>query len=378
MKSDPSLIFHHLAAALVPADAVGNCALLMHETVRDLGHESFLYAPIRGGGFAKSARPLAQLASRAGEGDVFVYHHSTGSDAADVFLGGGDVRRVLVYHNITPPMLLDRGGQSFAASARGLAQLPALVRAAEMSIVFSDFSAQDLRHAGGATSIKVIPMPLSDAWCNTLQATATKRNKREALAGEQIRLLHVGRVVPSKRLEIAVRAAEWLARDEGNSPVTLTLVGDRSADSDYVEQLMAYARDHPSVRLRLPGLLSPEALAEEFSTADVYLCPSAHEGFCVPLVECMFAELPVVAAASGAIPETLAESGIVLQDHAPEQFTEAASRLLDDGTLREKLRTIQRQVRARYTIQAFKQEWAEIIAVLPAQNNNARNSQSHE
>ena len=98
----------------------------------------------------------------------------------------------------------------------------------------------------------------------------------------------------------------------------------------------------------------------------------------MPLVECMFAELPVVAAASGAIPETLAGSGIVLEDHSPEQFAEAARRLLDDGSLREKLRTIQRQVRARYTIQAFKQEWAEIIAVLPAQNNNARNSQSHE
>ena len=85
MISGPPLAFHHLAAALVPADAVGNCAVLMHDIVRCLGQESFLYAPLRAGEFAKSARPLSQLESRSALGDVLVYHHSTGSDAAEVF-----------------------------------------------------------------------------------------------------------------------------------------------------------------------------------------------------------------------------------------------------------------------------------------------------
>ena len=362
MKTKPPIAFHHLAAALVPADAVGNCAVMMDEIVQENGHPTFLYAPLRAGGFTKSAGPMSRLPGRVRAGDVVVYHHSTGSDAAEVFLGMEEAQRVLVYHNITPPLLLDREGEAFAASARGLAQLPVLSRAADLCLAFSKFSARDLRQAHAP--IKIVPMPLSEKWCSALHAGASKRANPHRSAKEELRLLHVGRVVPSKRLEIAIRAAEWLARDEGKASVSLTLAGDTRADAAYVQHLVAYARQHPSVRLRMTGSLSREALAEEYLSAHLYICPSAHEGFCVPLIESMFAELPVVASASGAIPETLAGAGIVLQDPSPEHFAEAARRILDDAELSEKLRTSQRHVRQRYTIQAFKREWAQIIAGL--------------
>jgi glycosyltransferase involved in cell wall biosynthesis len=364
MKAVHHKAFHHLAAALVPADAVSNCAIMMHEMVQDLGYRSFLYAPLRAGDYAKSARRLSDLESEIRSGDVVVYHHSTGSDAAELFTGRSNVRRLLVYHNVTPPLLLDPNGEAFAANARGLAQLPSLVQSADLSIAFSEFSARDLRQAGGSSAIKVVALPLSDAWCDSLQLVATKRDAQRRQNDSAVRLLHVGRVVPSKRLEIAIRAAEWIARDGGNLPVSLTLVGDTNAAPEYVEQLVAYAGDHPSITLKVRGSLSRDALAEEFAAADIYICPSAHEGFCVPLVECMFAELPVIAAACGAIPETLAGSGIVLPDACAEQFAEAARRLLLDAALREKLREKQREVRGRYTMQSFKQGWVRIIAGL--------------
>ena len=46
--------------------------------------------------------------------------------------------------------------------------------------------------------------------------------------------------------------------------------------------------------------------------SDVFLCMSEHEGFCIPLVESMYFEIPIVAYNSSAIPDTLGETGILV------------------------------------------------------------------
>ena len=50
----------------------------------------------------------------------------------------------------------------------------------------------------------------------------------------------------------------------------------------------------------------PDAdLATYYRMADAYVSLSEHEGFCVPLLEAMAADVPVLAYASTVIPETL-------------------------------------------------------------------------
>ena len=51
-----------------------------------------------------------------------------------------------------------------------------------------------------------------------------------------------------------------------------------------------------------------------YKTADLFLCMSEHEGFCVPIVEAMYFGLPIVALRSTAVTDTLGDGGILLPE----------------------------------------------------------------
>ena len=85
------------------------------------------------------------------------------------------------------------------------------------------------------------------------------------------------------------------------------------------------------------GSVSAEELEAYYRAADVFVCASDHEGFCVPLVEAMGHGVPVVAYGVAAVPETVGDAGLVLPDKEPLRFAAAVARVIDDGTLRRRL-----------------------------------------
>ena len=83
--------------------------------------------------------------------------------------------------------------------------------------------------------------------------------------------------------------------------------------------------------------VSTAQLMGYYKAADMYLCLSEHEGFCVPLVEAMHFGLPVAAFASSAIPDTLGAGGILLRDKSPHLVAETLNAVLEDQALAERL-----------------------------------------
>ena len=83
---------------------------------------------------------------------------------------------------------------------------------------------------------------------------------------------------------------------------------------------MSFGADHDQIRLLLARLLNdrfiftgpvPDAeLAAYYRHAAVYVSLSEHEGFCVPLIEAMAADVPVLAYAAAAVPDTLGGAGV--------------------------------------------------------------------
>ena len=74
-------------------------------------------------------------------------------------------------------------------------------------------------------------------------------------------------------------------------------------------------------RFWFTGPVPDEDLAAFYRWADVYVSLSEHEGFCVPLVEAMAADVPVLAYGAGAVPETLGGAGMLF---APKDLEFAA------------------------------------------------------
>ena len=89
--------------------------------------------------------------------------------------------------------------------------------------------------------------------------------------------------------------------------------------------------------MRLPGEVSDAALAAYFGAADAYLSLSAHEGFGVPLVEAMVAEVPVVTRPAGAVSDTVADAALVLAAADPSYVAAALHRVCTDERLRSVL-----------------------------------------
>jgi glycosyltransferase involved in cell wall biosynthesis len=83
------------------------------------------------------------------------------------------------------------------------------------------------------------------------------------------------------------------------------------------------------------GSISPEELEAYYRAADVFVCASDHEGFCVPIVEAMAHDVPVVAYGVAAVPETVQDAGLLLPSKEPLAFAAAVHRVVEDQRLRE-------------------------------------------
>ena len=91
----------------------------------------------------------------------------------------------------------------------------------------------------------------------------------------------------------------------------------------------------PPDRFIFTGPVPDEDLATYYRTASVYISLSEHEGFCVPLLEAMAADVPVLAYASTAVPDTLGGAGV---QFAPKDL-EYAAELLGELAYNDSLRT---------------------------------------
>jgi glycosyltransferase involved in cell wall biosynthesis len=66
----------------------------------------------------------------------------------------------------------------------------------------------------------------------------------------------------------------------------------------------------------------------------VYTSLSEHEGFCVPLIEAMAADVPVLAYATTAVPDTLGNAGVQFAPKDLEHAAELLGELAFNDTLR--------------------------------------------
>jgi glycosyltransferase involved in cell wall biosynthesis len=76
-------------------------------------------------------------------------------------------------------------------------------------------------------------------------------------------------------------------------------------------------------------------LATYYRMADAYVSLSEHEGFCVPLLEAMAANVPILAYASTAVPDTLGGAGIEFFPKDLEYAAELLGALVFDDDVRE-------------------------------------------
>ena len=83
------------------------------------------------------------------------------------------------------------------------------------------------------------------------------------------------------------------------------------------------------------GHVSDAELVAYYEVADLFLCASEHEGFCVPLVEAFYKQVPVLAYAATAVPATMDGAGVLFDDKDPAHVAALMDAILSDPDLQD-------------------------------------------
>jgi glycosyltransferase involved in cell wall biosynthesis len=145
-------------------------------------------------------------------------------------------------------------------------------------------------------------------------------------------LLYVGRVSAEKQIDQIKPILEAIPE------ARLAIVGD----GPHREALEAHFAGTPT---NFVGYLQGLELASAFASADAFIFPSRTETLGLVLLEAMAAGCPVIAAASGGIPDIVTDgvNGYLFDPHDPDGAITATKRLLEAKEEKEQLRSLARQ-----------------------------------
>ncbi len=336
---------------LTPGDAVSNDARAIRDILRAAGYDTEIYAervhPRLPEGEGKEIRLMPELVPE----DLLIYHASTGTRLNfEVPSFGG--RQMMVYHNITPPNFFRWYNNKARKNMEyGYEGIRFLADKMEYCIADSAYNREELIRMGYTCPIDVCPIliPFQD------YDREPDRETMERYQGDgKKNWLFVGRITPNKKQEDLISAFycyQWDYEPESR----LFLIGNASGMELYDARLRNYIRELGiEDKVVFPGHIPFPGILACYRLADVFVCLSEHEGFCVPLAEAMHFGVPIAAYGCCAVPATLGKGGLLLDSKKPELVAAAVNRILTDEGLRETIRAGQREMLQAYSYETVK------------------------
>lgn len=315
-------------------DAITRSALLLGDALARLGPAT-IHAEHVGEGLEDRVRPLDALASRPNPTRPLIFHTSMGSWPVHRAILAHAPELVVVHHNFSPPeSFADIAPQVADDLVRGTWELTQLRDRVVRAVADSDYNAAQLHELGYRDVTVVAPTP------DTGRLTATTPDAamlgRISSWGPGPVVLGVSQLLPHKRTDRLLAAAAVL-QAEHHPDATLALVGGERF-APYSRALRAAARTFGPRQPHFLGRITDAELAALYLRADLFVTLSEHEGFCIPVVEAMATGVPVVAAARAAIPATVADAGLLVDDpDDPHLVAEVMAAALADSGLRHLL-----------------------------------------
>jgi len=356
---------HLLTPHLLPGDAVSRDVLAMLSWFRKRGHAAEAYAEWVHPTLVHTARPIGAYESYvSSRDDIVICHHSGGWPLGLTFWRLTRNRRVLRYHNVTPPRFFQAYCPSTADSCRiGEEQTQFMLRFdTALLLPDSEFNARALEQIAPRRRCRVVP-PFHAV--DELEREPLDLELAERMRGA-VNLLFVGRVAPNKGFQHLIRVFALLQRS-WDRPMRLFAVGGLDPKlQSYHDELRREIAARGLVRhVQFTGKVSSGQLATYYRCTNFFLCMSEHEGFCVPLVEAMALRLPIVAYAGGAVPSTLGRYGLHWEALDPVLIAKSIRQIQEKPRLRESLIRRQREhYEQHYAPQAIERLFAEAMGEL--------------
>ena len=338
---------HQVLATLGYGDAIGHEVLGIQRALVAAGYQSAIYVETADPRLEDLTLDYRDMVGTVAADDVLIHHFSIGSRASRTAyaLPG---RMVLVYHNITPPEYFIGVHKDLVKLCfRGRRELTAYIARCDLALGDSEYNRQELERLGFAPTgvLPVVP-----------DFTHLDVTPDRALAGAfddgWTNVMFVGRVIPNKKFEDVIRAFH-VYRTRHNPRSRLLLVGSHSGFERYLDMLHALVARLGTPDVHFLGHVSNEELSALYDVADVFLCASEHEGFCVPLVEAFHKGVPVLAYAATAVPATMDGAGVLYDTKDPAEVARILDAVVTDARIEDAIVASQDAALARLRAKDF-------------------------
>jgi glycosyltransferase involved in cell wall biosynthesis len=337
---------HLVIPNLAPYDAVGNDVAQMRLALMESGHAVRIFAEAIDPACSSIADSIVTAPPELWKSsdDILIYHHSIGWPRGEAILFNTRNKVILRYHNITPAHFFAPFSVPFTEACEvGIASTKRIVKLPNLLFVGdSSYNCQDLISYGASPrACRVLPpFHLTEELGREMFDIETVSR----YGGATVNVLFVGGLKPNKGHAGAIRVFAEYQRNH-NDRSRLIFAGSQDERlSKYLHTLKSLARDlGVQNHIIFTGRLTNAQIKSLYVSADVFLCASEHEGFCVPLIESMYFRVPVVAWGKTAVRETMGDYGGVFEEWNESAFAAQIDRVVEDAEIADHLGTMGRR-----------------------------------
>lgn len=314
---------------LAYGDAVSNNAIYLMKIIKEMGYNSRIYAENIDKKVAHLADPFSKYKPK--DKDILIFHMSTGSDLSYEIKKLPN-KKIMIYHNITPPEYFE-GYNSYleVLTRKGREELAMLKDYVLYAFADSEYNKQELEQYG-YSNVQELPLVID------FKEYETEPDIKiiDQLSDGRTNILFVGRIAPNKKQEDIIKIFYYYKKhiDQG---ARLFLIGSYNGMELYYKQLVSLVKSLDLDDVYFTGHITLNQIVAYYKVASVFLSMSEHEGFCVPLLESMYFNVPIIAYNSTAIPYTLGDAGILCNSKDYFEIAEMINIVVTNPDIKKRL-----------------------------------------
>ena len=363
----------HAMEALDVGDAVSNIARDHAHMLANFEQPSTIYARYWHEQLRDEVQPIAVALATPAAHLIFHYWNYNSSTWLIHALRG---RKAIYYHNITPSAFYPIYSDEHSQSERGHRQLREIINDFDLLIAASHYNLSDLTPWLNQPKPAICIYPVIEKTQLRAQSYTTKLVEELRISGDY-NILFVGRIARNKRQDLLIKAFDYYWQHI-NRHARLWLVGNDSSDPAYRSNLGQLISQMPSGKhITFTSKVSAADLHAYYRGADLFLCASEHEGFCVPIAQAMAYDIPVIAYAAAAVPETLGGTGLLIHTWDSQRVGELIGLMQQDPVLRQTIIAQQQAVLPRFSAQEAHERLAAVVTFLTQAIHSPRFEQIH-
>ena len=218
---------------------------------------------------------------------------------------------------------------------------------------------KSIKQVGKLEDNKLHCIPNGVSYTEPTKESLDKVKEKFDLNNNEKYLIHVGRVIPLKRIEMLIE----LLGQSALKDYKLLIVG-RSLDTEYLGKLLAKAQElGVENRVRFLGPVTPSLIPSLLKLSEIYISSSSHEGRPNAMLEALAAGLPVIASNIDGHKEIITheKNGFLFNFNKIEQVVKSILLLEDKPDLKEKVSARAKDSISDYTWAATAKEYQSLF-----------------